>query len=355
MILAGNWHSNVHEEPMSHAMRELGWQIHSFKWFKYFSKVDSRNNIDSIITKIQRRLLLGPIVNKLNDDLVNLAFKTQADVIFVYRGDIIGRNTLVKIKGVSPRSILIGYNNDDPFSPHYPFWFWRHFKRSIPEYDLILAYRHSNVSEFKSAGAKRVKLLRSWFIPKHHYPISKEAINKLNDVVFIGHYEDDNRLSILEAIVRNGFSLALYGHGSQWNTQIKNSPYLKSYIPVKTVWGNQYNKVLNQSRIALCFLSGLNRDTYTRRCFEIPASGTLLLAEYTEDLASLFVENEEAVFFSSEQDLIKKLKWLIADQSMCKFIANNGQKKVRDAGHDVVSRMKMLEKWIDEVRIEHIN
>ncbi|WGU68927.1 glycosyltransferase [Capnocytophaga canimorsus] len=45
------------------------------------------------------------------------------------------------------------------------------------------------------------------------------------------------------------------------------------------------------------FLSKLNNDQYTRRCFEIPACGTMMLSERTPTLQEFYTENEEIVFF----------------------------------------------------------
>jgi len=91
----------------------------------------------------------------------------------------------------------------------------------------------------------------------------------------------------------------------------------------------------------------LNRDTYTRRCFEIPAAGTVLLAQYSDDLAGLFEPDVEAVYFKSPDELITKLTWLLENNDIRTTIAKAGQQKAVTAGHDVVSRMKLLLQWID--------
>ena len=98
----------------------------------------------------------------------------------------------------------------------------------------------------------------------------------------------------------------------------------------------------------------MNRDTYTRRCFEIPASGTLLLAERTPDLETLFTEGVEAVFFDSEEDLINKVESLLLDPSVIERISQAGLARVERDKHDVVSRAELLLSWIYDIKEEAV-
>ena len=102
------------------------------------------------------------------------------------------------------------------------------------------------------------------------------------------HIVPDQRVALLESIVRRGWHLRLFGPGYDWDLVIHRSPELAGQVPVRLVWGEEYNRALCGARVALCFLSKLNGDTYTRRCFEIPAARTFILSEYSDDLASLF-------------------------------------------------------------------
>jgi spore maturation protein CgeB len=121
-------------------------------------------------------------------------------------------------------------------------------------------------------------------------------------------------------------------------------------MPVRNAWGEDYNKALCGARVALCFLSRLNRDTYTRRSFEIPASGTLMLAQYTEDLAGMFKPGEDADFFRSPEELVQKLQRYLGDDALRRRVALAGQRRVATDGHDVVSRMRQLAQWIAELK-----
>ena len=92
----------------------------------------------------------------------------------------------------------------------------------------------------------------------------------------------------------------------------------------------------------MCFLSKLNRDTYTRRCFEIPACGKVMLAERTDDLVQFFKEDEEACFFSTTEELVRKAQWLIDNPDIRERIAQAGLRRVWADGHDAETRANMF-------------
>lgn len=117
----------------------------------------------------------------------------------------------------------------------------------------------------------------------------------------------------------------------------------------------EYAKAIRGARVALCFLSRLNRDTYTRRCFEIPACGTVLASERTRDLQRLFKEDEEAVLFSSPEELVRKVLGLKAETGRRKQIAEAGYRRVQRDGHGVDARMKGFIDLLLELRAGQAN
>ncbi|MBZ0310797.1 MAG: glycosyltransferase, partial [Anaerolineae bacterium] len=95
----------------------------------------------------------------------------------------------------------------------------------------------------------------------------------------------------------------------------------------------------------------LNQDTYTRRNFEIPAMRTFLLSQYSDDLASLFKEGEEAEFFRSKEEMLDKIAYYLAHDEPRQRIAQRGYERVRD-GHDVQSRARQALQTIDRLRAQ---
>lgn len=350
ILVAGEWQFEIYEKAVFRALKSLGHEVYRFSWHEYFkSSAESGAPFfaKTFYRKFQNKFIIGPVINAINSDFVKAVHTYRPDMIFLYRGTHIKRDTLKAIKEKFPSTILIGYNNDNPFAEGHPFWLWRHFLASVPEYDMVLAYRHHNIEYFKRAGAKQVHLLRSWFVPEYNYPVILSDEDKMQfecDVVFVGHYEPDGRLEILEEIAERDFKLKVFGTG--WNRVIHKSRLLSRFRPIKAIRGADYNKALNGAKVALCFLSKLNRDTYTRRCFEIPATKALLLSEYSEDLAALYQEGIEADFFRTGEELIFKLKRYIENDRLRESVADAGYHRVIHDGHDVASRMRQVLEWV---------
>jgi spore maturation protein CgeB len=353
ILVVGDWHSELHEQAVFDAFVELGHQVEAFAWHPYFETGGDRGAFRSLVVRAQNRFLAGPAIRHLNCDLIAVARRFVPDLVFVYRGTHLWPTTIDALRkpastGAAP-TVVLGYNNDDPFAPRQPASLWRHFLAAVPRYDAVLAYREHNLSEYRSAGARRVYWLRSWFMPARNHPVPLDADDKARfdcDVVFVGHHENDGRTEMLEAVATAGIDLKLFGPGYEWDAILARSKALRHLSPVRLVWGSEYNKALCGAKIALCFLSKLNRDTYTRRCFEIPASGALMLSEYTDDLASLYTPGVEADYFRDADELVAKLRLYLGDESLRARVAVAGERRVREDGHDVVSRMRALLDWV---------
>ena len=344
ILVVGDGHSAIHEVAVVAGFNQLGHSVESFYWQNYFS---ASNSLVRLWRRAQNKFLIGPTINRLNRDLVKKSVEFAPKLIFIYRGTHIKPRTLIELKRLLPECELFGYNNDDPFAAGHPPWLWRHFMNCVPIYDLVFAYRHHNLDDLIKFGAKRVELLRSWFVPELNHSDFLSAQDQSNykcDVVFIGHFEDDGRMQHLEEIVKAGYWLRIFGPPYEWNKQLLQSETLKSLAPVHLVWDADYSKAICGAKVALCFFSKLNRDTYTRRCFEIPATGTMLLSEYSDDIASLYAAGKEADFFKSKQEMINKLRLYLDDGNLRRQVAEGGHQRVIRDGHDIVSRMaKVIE------------
>ena len=344
ILLVGSWQWPWYHAACAQALTEFGCHVHRFSWHERFCtwKEERPEPVySSILKRLEARFLVGPTMLRINLDLIRKARELRPEVVWFYNSTHIFPETLRALRALLPHSQFAQYANDNPFvSPVRPDY-WRHFKKSVPLCDIVFAYRHSDLKKLTAIGARNVALLRSYYIPhedRRSEPNASES-HLRSDVVFAGHYEADGRLEALETIA-GSWRLRLFGGGWARYANIAGSSPLAGQSPIAPVLGDGYRKAISGAKIALCFLSKTNRDTYTRRNFQIPAMGTFMLSEYSEDLGELFVEGKEAEYFRSLDELIDKVRFYLANEDARQRIAAAGHARVQRDGHDVSSRMR---------------
>lgn len=329
ILLAGNWVWPIYEKSCAEALESLGANIVPFAWHHFFQ---------GKIGKFQNCLpSYGPSTSKLNRELLQAVEQHRPDVLWVWRGTHVLPGTLKTIKKRFGTK-LVSYNNDDPFGPkahgnvpwHHHF-LWRLYIKTLPYFDYNFFYRQINIQEAELVGAKNNFLLMPYFVPSMHRPVELSDEDKKKyecDVVFVGHYEADGRVDCLRALVDAGVHVKLYG-GGYWNRDVLGdlADYFGDTPPAQ---GEEYCKALCGAKMCLAFLSKINRDTYTRRCFEIPACGKLVISEKTNDLVRIFKENKEYVFFSDKNELVQKVLFYLNNEPAISEIANFGMIKVNN-------------------------
>lgn len=354
--MVGDWQWPWYQEACSRSLESLGCQVLRFGWNDRFRRwIPGRSEpvFRSLWLRAQMRAQAGPAVWRLRNELVRLTRSCEPDVVFFYNVQLIDTATIRAIKAAAPSAVLCQYANDNPFSLRAAPGLWRNFLRSIPEFHVHFAYRHGNIEEFQRRGAREVHLLRSYFVPEDDFPVPVgERDARFDcDVVFAGHYENDGRLEALEAVARAGYRLKLFGGG--WAAGLQrlaaNSP-LRALYPITPVTGAEYRQAICGAKVALCFLSTLNCDTYTRRNFQIPAMGAPMLSQRTADLAGLFEPEREASFFSSADELLGKLALLTGDLNLRRQMAEAGRARVWRDEHHVLGRMRQFLSVVQRVK-----
>ena len=106
------------------------------------------------------------------------------------------------------------------------------------------------------------------------------------------------------------------------------TPNLK--IENKPVYDQAYVLAVANSKINLCFLRKINRDLQTCRSIEIPAMQGFMIHERNPEIASILEEDTEAVYFSDNGELLKKVTYWLPDENGRRNIARQGFKKVSD-------------------------
>jgi spore maturation protein CgeB len=348
ILIAGEWQAEIHEAAWQRGLEDLGHEVLRFGWFDRFAAPQGR--LARLSARVQNKLLLGPHIGALNSELLEQATAQKPDAIVFYRPTHVLANTARQLGRGLPRCVLVTFNNDDAFSPRASKLLWRHYLELVRVTDLNLAYRSENLADLRAAGARGVHLLRSYYLPWRDRPLPVTAQERARlgaDVLFAGHYEDDGRVDSLVALATSGLNFKLFG--PDWGGAPR-VPSLELFRPISPLRGTDYVKAISSSKIALCLFSKLNRDTYTRRVFEIPAIGAALLCERTDDMRSLYLEGVEAEYFATPQELVSKARAMLANADALKAMIHAGQARAARSGYDLISRMRELEGMISAAR-----
>jgi hypothetical protein len=297
------------------------------------------------ISGFQHHLNKGPGIYLLNRRIRKVVKEQPFDIIWVDNKAYLTTKTLVCIKEQQPVTKIVNLITDDPFGKFSRSWSL--FKKTISHYDAFFVQRQVNQEEFLKQGAKKVELCYRSFDPDFERPVVlSEEERKLRGaaVGFVGTYENV-RASFIAFLIENGIPVSVTGNdwpgGEYWEI-------IKPFYKGPSVYNDDYIKAINGLDIALHFLRHANRDEQDSRTFEIPACKRFMLAESSEVHTQLFKENEEAVFFSSKEELLEKVKQYLADPTGREQIALNGYNRCYNSGYTHLERMKTVLKLVME-------
>lgn len=262
----------------------------------------------------------------------------EYDIVWIDKGVVIFPETLAYIKKQSPRTIIISYSPDNMAVRHNQS---KQYLRCVPLYDYIITNKSYIIDDMKKLGAKHVIFVNNSYSKSFHRPIELTANERKElggDVGFIGYWEKERCESILY-LADHGIKVKVFGD-SKWNKY-------KQYNPNLTIMGRlleneDYCKSLHAFRISLCFLRKINFDTQTTRSVEIPACGGFMLAERTDEHQRMFAENTEAVYFSSNEELLEKCLFYLKNEEVRKKISEAGRERCLSSSYsneDMVKRV----------------
>jgi hypothetical protein len=278
---------------------------------------------DSLIGKIRFRLAAGPSVNRLNRDLLSMAEREKPDVLWADKLLGMQPKTLDKLRAMGIATV--SYMIDNPFGTRQDPG-WRLYMKDIPHYDLHVVQRDTNIADYRARGARDVIKIQTAYEPTIHFPPPPgwSDADRDRDVSFIGTPYDD-RAQFLTQLWRDyGISVVISGSERLWRKALDPQAFSAMFRGGE-LYGAAYREGIWKSKINLSFVTHANQDEFVHKSFEIAGCGSLLLAERTKGHMDRFVEDQEAVFFSTLEECAAKIGQWLPDEA--------GKTRVAAAGH----------------------
>jgi len=297
--------------------------------------------------KVFFRLAAGPMVSKLNRDLLRVAAAEKPDLLWTDKLLSMRPKTLDRMRAMGVASV--SYMIDNPFGPRQDPG-WRLYMKDIPHYDLHVVQRDKNILDYRQRGARDVIKIQTAYEPTVQYPPPDgwSDANRDREVSFVGT-PYDNRAETLDRLSKlNEFQVAISGNERQWRRALGEEPFSRLYREGE-LYRQQYREAIWRSKINLSFITHSNQDEFVHKSFEIAGCGGFLLAERSEGHLQRFREDEEAVFFSTYEELLEKIRRYLPDEAARRRIAAAGQRRALRDGYHNDRQMELIVERAQEI------
>ena len=201
---------------------------------------------------------------------------------------------------------------------------------ALKAFDALVYCKSYELEDYKALG-KPLIYMPLGYCDEVHRPLPSDNPRWTCAVGFLGGWEP-RRERLLHAVAGSGVEVKIWGgywdflSDGRWTPRryiilrqlaggdrfrIRRDDLLAHAYQGREIYADDYARALTGSKIGLGLLRTTWPDQHTTRTFEIPACGSLLLADRTEEHQEFFEEGREAEFFASSEELLDKVKILL--------------------------------------------
>jgi spore maturation protein CgeB len=291
----------------------------------------------SIGTKINLFLPVEAWQRKGNRELAVLIKSYQPDLVLVMGNASVHYSLYAFIKSILKTKILL-------FWPDTLTNLTNDIQRAMPLYDGILTYSSQSISIFKQLGCKKVVwfpfagdtsfLGGAAFNVKHKYDIS-----------FLGGWRPE-REAALVAIHTAYPNLRFWISGPGWKKNLQYRP-LKAIVSDQIFVGEEFGKILQQSKINLNVIDDTNYPAANMRFFEVPAVGGLQLCSSCPEQETQFLHRKHVIYFKEHNDLKDEINFILNNNAAAEQIRQNAFEEIQN-NHTYKKRLETIKKIIDD-------
>jgi hypothetical protein len=303
----------------------------------------------------QRRLFRGPTIDAINRAVLAAARALRPDLVWAEKQEFLRPATVDALGAGGARRV---HFTPDP----YFSLAWRRtplMDAACGRFDTLVYCKPYERTDYEALGQPMVYMPLG-FCDETHRPLPTADPRWTSTIGFLGGWEP-RRERLLRAVASAVDDLKIWG--GYWDFLTDGRATLRRRVilgrlaggaPFRIardarlaaawqggeVYDDDYARALTGARIGIGFLREIVPDQHTTRTFEIPACGSLLLADRTEDHQSLFREGYEAEFFSSEAELVDKARFYAANEPARSRVAAAGRARCLASGYSYLDRLR---------------
>jgi spore maturation protein CgeB len=307
--------------------------------------------------QLQRRTHRGTVIDEINMSILHAAREFKPALVWADKQEYLRAETIQDLRKLG--AITVHFTPDPYFSLDWKRT--RLMDEAMGTFDVLVYCKSYERAQYESLG-KPVVYMPLGYCDEVHRPLPSDDVRWRCAVGFLGGWEP-RREQLLHAVTAAGIDLKIWGgyweflHDGKWTArrQIilrqlagkekfrfhRDEPLSRAHQGGE-VYADDYARALTGSRIGLGFLRTVCPDQHTTRTFEIPACGSMLLADRTEEHQEFFEEGQEAEFFDSCAEMIDKLKFYVFNESARKRVADGGYQRCKQGGYAYICRISKV-------------
>lgn len=251
--------------------------------------------------------------------------RLRPEVLIAAGAGALDRELLQDLRSLTNAPMVL-FSTDNPFNPAVST---ERTIETLSLWDVVATPRKASLQDLREHCRGEVMYLPFGYDPGLHYPepfASEREIEKYrSNIAFMGGCDRD-RVPYLDPLARcEDLAVRFYGGYYRYTPALKRCHRGMAY-------GRAYRLALSNTCVAICLVRRANGDGHVMRTFEIPACGSFMLAERTDEHEQMFEEDVEAAFFTTPDELVDKAR----------FYSNNGvaREKIARKGHERVTRSR---------------
>lgn len=303
----------------------------------------------------QRRLQKGSVINEINRRVLAAAREFKPELIWAEKQEFLWVETIDALRALG--ATLAHFTPDPYFSLSWKRT--RLMDAAMGHFDVLVYCKSYERTNYEALGLP-VIYMPLGYCDETHRPLATFEPRWNCAVGFLGGWEP-RRETLLATVAGTGAELKIWGgywdflRDGRWTLrrqiilrqlaggeafQFHRDETLARCLQGNEVYGDDYARALTGARIGLGFLRKVCADQHTTRTFEIPACGSLLLADRTDEHEEFFAEGKEAEFFGSNEELADKVRFYTNNETARARVAAAGMARCQEGRYSYVNRMQ---------------
>jgi len=259
-------------------------------------------------------------------------YENYFDLVIVFKGMELDKETLFKLKTQSPLSKWLNIYTDDPFNINSKSSSNKNILECLSFYDFYCIWSKNIKKKLEAIiGSKAIYL-----------PFAFDSLVKFkndfnfnhSNILFYGTY-DLTRGELLKHITN--YSVDIYGNNWKYS-KLKNIKNFNIYY--KDIYQDELSSAIFRSKLVLNNTREQVGDAHNMRTFEIPGYKGVMLTTRTEEQNYFFPENEACLMYSNKDEMLEKIDHALSSDQKIKKIREVGNKIAKE--HTYTKRVQFL-------------